>query len=117
MRKKSKAKAQLFINSAQKLLPLFNDENYYRFGAYSLVEILGRLGTTEANTLLQQYLNVKDKYLAFEAFKLMLKNGLPVAQKTFENFAADTALRASLYDNLEKTNKLNLFPKNTTRRR
>lgn len=75
-----------------------------------LIHLLGRLNSTESNTLLQEFLRTKSMDLREEAALALVKNNQPVAPAILEKIAADKSLRVHLYTELVKCKKEKLFP-------
>jgi uncharacterized protein YbaP (TraB family) len=99
-----------YILSARKQLSAFKKVDYINYVS-ELIQVIGSFNTTAGNTVLKNYLTVKDLDVKKDAAIQLIKNKQPVPAPVLLKLAADAGIRTSLYTELKDLKKTALFPK------
>ncbi len=75
-----------------------------------LIRLLGMINFPESNALLKQFTRFDNREIKFRTLIAMLENGLPVDSRNYLTLASTDEYRLSLYEELKRIKKLNLFP-------
>jgi hypothetical protein len=108
----SKGFEPLVLELAQKQYAEFtSDKNAYPDYYSSVIDMLGKLNTKDAVSLLYKYIDLERLDIKEQAVIAVLKGGHPVDKKELNKLAESHEWRVTLYEDLEKINKVHLFPK------
>lgn len=88
-----------------------NKEEYPDYSIATLIELLARFKEDAAWQWIRKFVAQPNMYLKFTAATTLMNHQQPVDAAAFTKLAADAGYRESLYDELEKGKKTELFPR------
>jgi hypothetical protein len=80
------------------------DGEYYLNFSQDLLNLLGKLNSTEANRLLQQFAALKNKYISYSAITNLLNNKQTIQSAPLLYLCSDDYYRQYVYDTLKGAN-------------
>lgn len=103
-------KNALYQKTEEKIKKHQEDSESYYWWYNSWISMLGKLNDLESNQLLRKLTSLDDFDIKYQAVMALINNEMPVDHETIDTLAASLSFRKYFYTELEKIDRLLLFP-------